>query len=276
MAPQLSVLSHYYVVSGCTSTLVQALFTHHTYVLFAGACRAGGAELSNIGISGCDGTAVDIQIDATGAYKDPAVLTNITLTQNTGFMGSAVYMGPSAAAKLQGVVISGNTAPQGVVFAAERAGLHLVNCSISGNNGSAVVFAGSSLKVVGSNFTNNTATGSFAAPSAAAAGEATAAGGAGGVVARQQNAGGALRLLCFETGPGGYDSVVTVTNSSFSGNRGVNGGAVYAGQGSTLRLAGVVFSNNSGVDGGALFADRDACVESMVNSTFKGNMAVGM
>jgi predicted outer membrane repeat protein len=82
-----------------------------------------------------------------------------------------------------------------------------------------------------------------------------------------------LRLLCFEVGPGGYDSVVEISNSRFSGNRGLNGGAVYAGEGTTLRLQAVVFSNNSGFDGGAVFADRDACVEVMTNTTFSSNVA---
>jgi hypothetical protein len=205
---------------------------------------------------------VDVRVDATGAYTSPARLTNVTLRRNKGVQGAALYVGPSAAATLQGVNIAGNTGPEGVVFAAQRSSLTLTNCSLSANNGTAVVFAGSSLTVQGSNFTGNTATGSLSTPSAPAL-----------AAARSSKSGGALRLLCFEPGPGGYDSVAVVSNSSFNTNRGVHGGALYAGRGTTLRLTGVVCANNSGYDGGALFADRDACVEAMVNSSFTGNTA---
>lgn len=225
-------------------------------------CRAGGAELSQVDISGCAGTAVDVRVDATGAYTSPARLTNVTLRRNRGVQGAALYVGPSAAATLQAVTIAGNTGPEGVVFAAQRSSLTLTNCSLTGNNGTAVVFAGSSLTVQGSSFTGNTATGSLGTVSAPAP-----------AAARSSKSGGALRLLCFEPGPGGYDSVVVVSNSSFSSNRGVHGGALYAGRGTTLRLTGVVCANNSGYDGGALFVDRDACVEAMVNSSFTNNNA---
>lgn len=201
-------------------------------------------------------------MDATGAYTSPARLTNVTLRRNRGVQGAALYVGPSAAATLQAVTIAGNTGPDGIVFAAQRSSLTLTNCSLSGNNGTAVVFAGSSLSVQGSSFTGNTATGSLSTVSAPVP-----------AAVRSSKSGGALRLLCFEPGPGGYDSVVAVSNSSFSSNRGVHGGALYVGRGTTLRLTGVACANNSGYDGGALFADRDACVEAMVNSSFTSNNA---
>lgn len=164
---------------------------------------------------------------------------------------------------VQGVTVSGNTAPQGVVYAAERSSLTLSGCSISANNGSAVVFAGSSLNISSSSFSNNTAAGAEATATAAAAGGSD----------RTQDAGGALRLLCKQPGPGGYDTVAAISNSSFRGNRGVNGGAGYAGAGTTVRLVGVVFSGNRGYDGGGLFADRDACLASMVDTSFANNTA---
>lgn len=235
-------------------------------------CRSGGAELSNLAISGCNGTAIDVQIDATGAFTDPAVLTNITLSGNNGTQGSALYVGPTASVTLQSVIISGNRGPEGVVFAAARSGLVMTNCSVYGNNGSAVVFAGSSLVVSGSNFSDNTATGSLTSPLASLSAPSAAAT-AAATDARRKSAGGALRLLCFEHGPGGYDSVIEISNSSFNGNRGLNGGAVYAGEGTTLRVQAVRFSNNSGFDGGAVFADRDACVEVMTNTSFMSNAA---
>jgi predicted outer membrane repeat protein len=233
--------------------------------------RSGGAELSNLAISGCNGSAINVQVDATGAFTDPAILTNITISGNSGTQGSALYVGPTASATLQSVTISGNRGPEGVVFAAARSGLGMTHCSINGNNGSAVVFAGSSLIVTGSNFTSNTATGSWKEPPTDLAAPPAAAAAAAG--ARRKSAGGALRLLCFEHGPGGYDSVIEISNSSFSGNRGLNGGAVYAGEGTTLRMQAVVFSNNSGLDGGAVFADRDACIEVMTNTSFTSNAA---
>lgn len=64
-------------------------------------CRAGGAQLSNLAISGCNGRAVDVDVDATGTYTSPAVLTNITINANNGTQGAALYVGPAAAATLQ-------------------------------------------------------------------------------------------------------------------------------------------------------------------------------
>lgn len=160
---------------------------------------------------------------------------------------------------LQGVGISGNTAPNGAVYAGARSTLTLTNCSITANNGSAVVFAGSSLTVSGTNFTNNAAAAAVAAPAAA--------------WERSASAGGALRLLCYELGPGGYDNVAVISSSSFKDNQGINGGALYAGPGTNVRLVSVVLSGNRAYDGGALFADRDACLQSMVNTTFTSNAA---
>jgi len=204
---------------------------------------------------------VDIQVDATGAYVTPAVLSNVSITGNNGSLGAAISIGPTAAAKLQDVTISGNVAQMGNVFAAARSGLELINCTVSDNRGSAVVFAGSNLVVSGSRFTGNAAARSAPAPPAADS-------------SQDENAGGALRLLCFERGPGGYDSVVKVSNTTFSNNRGINGGAVYAGAGTTLLISDVVFSKNGGYEGGGIFADRDACLESMTNVSFSLNSAL--
>lgn len=237
------------------------------------ACRSGGAQLSDLSISGCSESAVTVLTDATGAYTTPALLTNITLSGNKGAVGvggttdthkgSVVHVGPSAAAHLQGVDINSNSAggSLGVVYAAARSSLTLVNCSVSRNNGTAVVFAGSNLTISGSNFTDNAAVAAGSgAPASAAASTA--------------KAGGALRLLCYEPGPGGYDSVTSISTTRFSGNRGVEGGAVYAGPGTTLRLLSVVaFDANSGYEGGAVFADRDSCLDQIFNTTFSLNTA---
>jgi hypothetical protein len=161
---------------------------------------------------------------------------------------------------LQGVGISGNTAPNGVVYAGARSSLTLTNCSITANNGSAVVFAGSSLTISGTNFTNNAAAAAVAAPEA--------------VWERNGSAGGALRLLCYEPGPGGYDNVAVISNSSFRDNQGINGGALYAGPGTNVRLVSVSVSGNKAYAGGGMFADRDACLQSMVNTTFTSNAAL--
>jgi predicted outer membrane repeat protein len=211
-------------------------------------------------IRGCNNTGVDVRVDATGAYTAPAVLTNITLTGNTGVQGAAMFIGPATSVVLQGVNIKANTAPQGVVYAAERSGLTLLNCSLSDNNGSAVVFAGSSLNITSSSFHNNTAAQTpVVAPSAHRS--------------RNYSAGGALRLVCYERGPGGYDSVTVITNCSFHNNTGIRGGAIYAGAGTTLQLQAVDFLGNTALDGGAVFADRDSCLATHVNSSFLANSA---
>jgi predicted outer membrane repeat protein len=210
-------------------------------------------------ISGCKGTAVSVTVDATGAYTAAATLSNISLTGNSGTWGSALYVGPAAAASLQAVTVSGNTAAEGVMYAAARSSLALTGCTVSGNTASALVFAGSSLTVTNSSFFNNAAVRVLEAPSASAL--------------RNRSSGGALRLLCYAWGPGGYDSLTTITNSSFLSNRGLHGGAVYAGEGTTLQLRSVSFRNNSGYNGGAVFTDRDACLQSMANTSFTLNTA---
>jgi hypothetical protein len=151
---------------------------------------------------------------------------------------------------MQDVDISNNTASGGVIYAARRSNLTLTNCSISANNGSAVVFAGSRLSISGTDFTSNAAAATVVAPAE--------------FLDRR-----------WVPGPGAYDTVAVISNSSFSDNMGMNGGAVYAGPGSTLRFVSVVFSGNKGYDGGGVFADRDACLSRMVNTTFTDNSALG-
>ncbi len=62
-----------------------------------------------------------------------------------------------------------------------------------------------------------------------------------------------------------------VTNSTFSGNTGEDGGAIYSGN--NLTVTGSTFSGNSAqfVGGGAIYNDGDMTV---TNSTFNGNSAV--
>lgn len=211
-------------------------------------------------IRGCNNSGVDVRVDATGAYTAPAVLSNITLTANIGMQGAAMFIGPAASVVLQGVNITANTAAQGVVYAAERSGLTMINCSLLDNNGSAVVFAGSALNISSTSFRNNTAAQTLVATP-------------GAHTSRNHSAGGALRLLCYELGPGGYDSVAFITNCSFHNNTGVRGGAVYAGAGTTLQLQSVEFVGNIARDGGAMFSDRDSCLAAHINSSFDANSA---
>jgi hypothetical protein len=44
---------------------------------------------------------VDVDVDAIGTYTSPAVLINITIKDNKGTQGAALYVGPAAAATLQ-------------------------------------------------------------------------------------------------------------------------------------------------------------------------------
>lgn len=220
-------------------------------------------------ISGCNGTAVDIRVDATGAYTAPAVLANITLTGNNGSSGAALFIGPAAAAALQDVDVTANTATNGTMQAAERSNLSITNCSITRNTGTALVFAGSSLNITATKFTGNTALATVKAAAAALAASSSSGPGA----ARSAAAGGALRLLCGQTGPGGYINVANVTSSTFSNNSGLLGGAVYCGAGSVLTLLASNVTANKAAEGGGVFADRDSCLESMINTTFVNNTA---
>ena len=127
-------------------------------------------------------------------------------TYDMSVIGSTLYIGPTAGASLQNVTILGNVATHGVVFADKMCSLALVNCTIAGNTGTAVTFAGSDLMVSGTNFTGNAASSSALAqpdpkdPSMLAA--------------------GALRLLCFKRGSSGYNSLSEINNSMFINNRG--------------------------------------------------------
>jgi hypothetical protein len=73
------------------------------YVLCCCCCsgRSGSVQVPNLAISGCSGKAVGVDVDASGAYASPALLTNITLHANSGTRGGALYIGPGAAATLQ-------------------------------------------------------------------------------------------------------------------------------------------------------------------------------
>lgn len=239
------------------------------YVLIHAArvvCRSGGAQLSDLTISGCTRTALDIQLDATGAYHAPALLTNVTLSGNKGGIGSALYLGPSASVELQGVQIIQNTAEQGAVYAAARSSLSIINSTVSKNTGTAVVFAGSTLTVQDTIFTGNAAASNGTTPQPPP--------GPAGARPPLQGAGGALRLLCFESGPGGYDSIISITNSTFSSNQGRHGGAVYAGAGTSIRLQSVTLTNNTALEGGAMLIDRDSCLADMNSTVFQNNTAI--
>lgn len=223
-------------------------------------------------ISGCNGTAVDIRVDATGAYTSPAALANITLTANNGSSGAALYIGPAAAAALQDVEVSSNTATNGTMHAAERSNLTMTSCTISRNTGAALVFAGGHLNITASNFTSNAALPTAAATAAALATTSSSSNPVDTSV-RSAGAGGAVRLLCGQLGPGGYTNVANVTGSTFSNNSGLLGGAMYCGAGSVLTLVASNLIANWAADGGGVFADRDSCLSAMINTTFANNRA---
>lgn len=212
--------------------------------------RSSGAILEGLHISGCNGSAISIKVDATGAYTKPAVLRNITLSGNNGTQGAAVHMAKATSAVMEGCMLDGNTATDSIVFADKGASLSIVNSTITRNNGTAVAFAGTQLLVQDASFAHN------AAPHG-----------------RGSN-GGALRLTYDEAGPQGGNSQSRIVNTTFTNNTAaLLGGAMFMGPRTAAELVHCSFTANSANEGGAVLADRDACVASMSHVVFRGNAA---
>lgn len=217
-------------------------------------------------ITGCNGTAVDIRVDATGAYTAPAVLANITLTGNNGSSGAALFLGPATAAALQDVDVTANTATNGTMQAAERSNLTITNCSITRNVGTALVFAGSSLTITATKFTSNAALTTVKATTAALATSNSSDPGA-----VHAAAGGALRPFCGETGRGGNTNVANVIAI---GDNNCPEGLLLWGDRQDLQRS--IFSGHhatSNVGGAMRLLCNSGCEVTVVNSTITNNTA---
>jgi predicted outer membrane repeat protein len=217
------------------------------YVLLSAVCRSSGAVLENVRISGCNGSAVRITVDATGAYAAPAVLRNVHITGNNGSRGAAVSLGPYASVVIESSTITGNEATDSVIYAEAGSALELINTTVSGNNGAGVAFEGSSITVLDSVLVNNTGTN-----------------------------GSAISIACPSVGGDidGCNSQTRINNTRFEGNRATGvGGAVYMRDSTFAALHNVTFVRNSAREGGALAADRDACLFNMTLVTFENNRA---
>jgi predicted outer membrane repeat protein len=202
--------------------------------------------LENVRISGCNGTAINITIDATGAYTTPAVLRNVHITGNSGKHGAAVSLGLYTSVVIESSSITGNNATGSVIAAHAGSVLQLVNTSVSQNNGTGVLFTGSSLTVLDSTLSNNSAVN-----------------------------GSAISIAC----PAGSDvdgcnSQSSINNTKFEGNKAKGfGGAIYMRDNTFAALQNLTFARNSAREGGAVVADRDACLFNMTRVTFVGNRA---
>eukprot|EP00883_Tetradesmus_obliquus_P003960 jgi/Sobl393_1/14275/SZX72377.1 len=211
--------------------------------------RSSGAVLENVRISGCNGSAVNIMIDATGAYTSPAVLRNVHITGNTGKDGAAISMGPYTSVIIESSSITGNNATGSIIAAEAGSILQLINSTVSNNNGSGVSFTGASLTVLDSSLINNTA-----------------------------GNGGAISIACPANGAdvGGCNSRTVINNTRFEGNKAKqNGGALYMRDSTFAELENVTFLHNSAREGGAVMADRNTCLYNMTRVKFVNNSATG-
>jgi predicted outer membrane repeat protein len=203
--------------------------------------------LENVRISGCNGSAVRITVDATGAYTAPAVLRNVHIIGNSGSRGVAVSLGAYAAIVVESSTITGNTATESVVYAEAGSTLGLFNTTVSGNNGTGIAFEGSSLTVLDSVLLDNTGIN-----------------------------GSAISIACPSVGGDidGCNSQTRINDTRFEGNRATGvGGAVYMRDSTFAALHNVTFVRNSAREGGALAADRDACLFNMTLVIFENNRA---
>jgi predicted outer membrane repeat protein len=203
--------------------------------------------LENVRISGCNGSAINITIDATGAYTTPAVLRNVHITGNRGQKGAAISLGPYTSVIIESSSITGNNATGSVISADAGSILQLINTTVSGNNGTGVMFTGSNLTILDSSLSGNSAVN-----------------------------GSAVSIGCpvVQGDIDGCQSQTVIKNTKFEGNRAKgSGGALYM-QGTTFAaLYNVTFANNSAIGGGAVVADRDACLFNFTRVTFVGNRA---
>jgi predicted outer membrane repeat protein len=171
----------------------------------------------------------------------------VHISGNSGSRGVAVSVGRFASVVIESSSITGNNATDSVIYAEEGSTLQLVNCTVSGNNGSGVAFNGSSLDVLDSTLVNNTGVN-----------------------------GGAVRIACpvIKGDIDGCNSQTRINNTRFEDNRATGmGGAVYMRDSTFAALDNVTFVRNSAQEGGALAADRDSCLFNMMFVTFESNRA---
>jgi hypothetical protein len=214
-----------------------------------GTCRSGGSLLEDVHISGCNGSAIRIALDATGAYSSPAILQGVTLTANTGTSGAAVLVEDAASVQLDGCRISGNKGADSIIKAGQLSSVTITNCFLTDNVGTAVAFSGENMAIEQSQFVNNSVTGK----------------GSGGAVRVQPDPGTAVLRS---------NAVIKINNTAFVDcSAGLLGGSVYLGPYTTLTLLNSNFSKSQADEGGAVLADRDACLLEMTRVNFTANRA---
>lgn len=268
-----------------------------TAVATALAYRSAGVEIENFVVRGCKGIAVNVTVPSTAVSttdnnapsgKASVRLRNITFVANNGVAGVALRVGQNASTRLDGCVFQHNKASESVLQADSGTTLKVFDCNFASNSGTALVFNGSNLNVSNSSFVNNGASSSalwarvmrlqmrrvknnstsqvddMAAVDAAERDDLGLAADAGAIRVAQdpyrQRQDGAS---------------VLVTNTSFIGNVGGAGGAVFLGAHAMASIKNCTFEKNAANwrGGGAIFASRDACLSILDNSTFLRNTA---
>ena len=116
--------------------------------------RSAGVTLRNVHIRGCNGSAVNV---TAGDYLTPAVLRNVTFSDNKGTDGAVVHMGEGAKLILDNCTLVNNNATGSLIYGGADSELELRNSNVVNNFGSAVKFSGRFVNISSVNFTKNTA-----------------------------------------------------------------------------------------------------------------------
>lgn len=228
-------------------------------------------------IRGCAGSAIEANFSAGGGASFVR-LSNLTLTDNSGGSGSALWVGDGVGLRLHNCNIHDNSATGAVVHAGPGTTLLVINSTLRNNNGTALEFSGTDLTVEDCTFSGN---GPTAHPAQTAAHKAelhstTRSQETAAEILRSQMDepgsaydGGAVRILCQSQNT---SCTANVTHTLFERNTGGAGGAILVGSRARATLTNCSFINNTAnrLGGGAAFANRDACLWA-VDCTFKDN-----
>jgi hypothetical protein len=245
--------------------------------------------VENFVVRGCNGTAVDVTFPGTAAStpdklagKAGVKLRNLAFVANNGI---ALLIGQNVTTNMRRCVFRNNTAPGNVVRANRGSRLEVEECSFIANAGTALVFNGSNLTISNSSFVNNSASipalraRMLEVQSSRAGRESTSqVAEMAALEATSDSLGlaadaGALRIPQDKERQV-QSSSVRVTSTSFSGNVGGAGGAVFLGSNSGAFFEDCTFTGNAAkwLGGGAIFTFRDACLH-VSNSRFLHNTA---
>lgn len=255
--------------------------------------------VENFVVRGCKGNAVNVTLPSTAVSSRSAEhdtaggaivkLRNLTFVANKGDEGAALRVGQNVSLDMRKCVFRNNIASSSVTQADQGSTLGMFGCEFTANMGTALAFDGSTLDIFNSRFSNNSASSSALQARITRlmlnrTGSAAQIDDIAAVKEQEFDIGlaadaGAIRLAQPEDWDGQRQdgstaATVFVINTSFTGNVGGAGGAVFLGSYARAGFTDCSFRENAAHwrGGGAIFAHRDACLQ-VINSTFVLNTA---